>query len=74
MSATFRAWVAEVGPATRDPGVRLGGARTVSAEGETDGQSEASIGGYTSSRQLASTKPPHPFGANPSLPAVGRSR
>ena len=47
MLAAFQAWVAEVGGAMRDPGAPLATARTVSAEGDVDGQREASIGGYT---------------------------
>jgi len=47
MLAAFQAWVAEVGPAMRDPGAPLAAARTVSADGDVDGQREASIGGYT---------------------------
>jgi hypothetical protein len=47
MVAAFQAWVAEVGSAMRDPGAPLAAAKTVSADGETDGQTEAGIGGYT---------------------------
>jgi len=47
MLAAFQAWVAEVGPAMRDPGAPLANAKTVSADGALDGQREASIGGYT---------------------------
>jgi hypothetical protein len=47
MVAAFQAWVSEVGPAMRDPGAPLAAAKTVSADGATDGQREASIGGYT---------------------------
>lgn len=47
MIAAFQAWVAEVGPAMRDPGAPLAAAKTVAANSETDGQAEASIGGYT---------------------------
>ena len=47
MVAAFQAWVAEVGPAMRDPGAPLAAAKTVSADGDADGQQAASIGGYT---------------------------
>jgi hypothetical protein len=47
MVAAFQAWVAEVGAAMRDPGAPLADARTVSADGDSPGQQEASIGGYT---------------------------
>jgi hypothetical protein len=47
MIAAFQAWVAEVGPAMRDPGAPLAAAKTVSADDVVDGQREASIGGYT---------------------------
>jgi hypothetical protein len=47
MVAAFQAWVTEVGSAMRDPGAPLAGAKTISAEGETDGQQEAPIAGYT---------------------------
>jgi hypothetical protein len=47
MLAAFQAWVAEVGPAMRDPGAPLGPAATVSADQEAEGQTEAQIGGYT---------------------------
>jgi hypothetical protein len=47
MVAAFQAWVAEVGPAMRDPGAPLAAAKTVSADGEADGQQGASIGGCT---------------------------
>jgi hypothetical protein len=47
MVAAFQAWVAEVGPAMRDPGAPLAAAKTLSANEVTDGQREASIGGYT---------------------------
>ena len=47
MVAAFQAWVAEVGESMRDPGAPLAAARTVSAAGESDGQQQASIGGYT---------------------------
>lgn len=47
MVAAFQAWVAEVGTAMRDPGAPLGAAKTVSADSEADGQTEAAIGGYT---------------------------
>jgi YCII-related domain len=47
MLAAFQAWVGEVGGAMRDPGAPLGAAKTVSADSETDGQTEAAIGGYT---------------------------
>lgn len=47
MVAAFQAWVAEVGPAMRDPGAPLAAAKTVSANDVVDGQREASIGGYT---------------------------
>ena len=43
----FQSWVAEVGPAMRDPGAPLGPAKTVSEGSIVDGQTEASIGGYT---------------------------
>jgi hypothetical protein len=47
MIAAFHGWVAEVGPAMRDPGAPLGASKTVSAGSEADGQTEAAIGGYT---------------------------
>jgi hypothetical protein len=47
MLGAFRAWVAEVGPAMHDPGAPLAAARTVSADGEAEGQRDAAIGGYT---------------------------
>ena len=47
MMAAFQAWVGEVGSAMRDPGAPLAASKTVSADSETDGQTEASIGGYT---------------------------
>jgi hypothetical protein len=47
MVAAFQAWVAEVGAAMRDPGAPLAAARTVSADSVVDGQTAASIGGYT---------------------------
>lgn len=47
MVAAFQAWVGEVGPAMRDPGAPLAAAKTVSADEEVDGQTAASIGGYT---------------------------
>jgi hypothetical protein len=47
MLAAFQAWVAEVGPAMRDPGAPLGEARTVSSDGDSAGQQAAPIGGYT---------------------------
>jgi hypothetical protein len=47
MVAAFQAWVAEVGAAMRDPGAPLAAAKTVSADSEADGQTVASIGGYT---------------------------
>jgi len=47
MVAAFQAWVVEVGEAMRDPGAPLAAARTVSADSEANGQTEASIGGYT---------------------------
>ena len=31
----------------RDPGAPLGAAKTVSADSETDGQTEAAVGGYS---------------------------
>lgn len=47
MVAAFQAWVNEVGSAMRDAGAPLAAAKTVSADGEADGQQQASIGGYT---------------------------
>src|SRR5262245_30072338 len=47
MTVAFQAWTAEVGSALRDPGAPLGAAKTVSGDGVADGQTEASIGGYT---------------------------
>jgi hypothetical protein len=47
MHAAFQAWVGEVGAGMRDPGAPLGGAKTVSAAAEVDGQTAAPIGGYT---------------------------
>ena len=47
MISAFQAWVAEVGGAMRDPGAPLAAAKTVTADAETEGQSEAPIGGYT---------------------------
>jgi hypothetical protein len=47
MLAAFQAWVAEVGPAMRDPGAPLAASKTVSADAEVDGQAEVPIGGYT---------------------------
>jgi hypothetical protein len=47
MLAAFQAWAAEVGLALRDPGAPLGAARTVSGDSVADGQTEATIGGYT---------------------------
>src|SRR5919201_2149730 len=47
MLSAFQAWVAEVGPAMRDPGAPLGSAKTVSNGAVVDGQAEAAIGGYT---------------------------
>ena len=47
MLAAFQAWVGEVGSAMRDPGAPLAAAKTVSADGDADGQQEATIGGYT---------------------------
>jgi len=47
MVAAFQAWVAEVGAAMGDPGAPLAAARTVSADSVVDGQTAASIGGYT---------------------------
>jgi hypothetical protein len=47
MLAAFQGWVAEVGAAMRDPGAPLAAAKTVSADRDVDGQSEAAIGGYT---------------------------
>jgi hypothetical protein len=47
MLAAFQAWVGEVGTAMRDPGAPLAAAKTVSADFEVDGQTAASIGGYT---------------------------
>jgi hypothetical protein len=47
MAAAFQSWVAEVGAAMRDPGAPLGAAKTVSADNEAEGQSQAAIGGYT---------------------------
>jgi hypothetical protein len=47
MVAAFQAWVAQVGPAMRDPGAPLAAAKTVAADDVVDGQRHASIGGYT---------------------------
>ena len=47
MLAAFQAWVAETGDAMRDPGAPLAGAKTVSADADADGQTEAQISGYT---------------------------
>jgi hypothetical protein len=47
MIAAFQAWVGEVGTAMRDPGAPLAAAKTVSADSEVDGQTQAEIGGYT---------------------------
>ena len=47
MVSAFQAWVAEVGPAMRDPRAPLGPAKTVSGGSVMDGQTEAPIGGYT---------------------------
>jgi hypothetical protein len=47
MLSAFQTWVAEVGPAIRDPGAPLGPAKTVSTASIRDGQTEAPIGGYT---------------------------
>ena len=47
MIAAFQAWVAETGSAMRDPGAPLGAARTVSGDTGSEGQTEASLGGYT---------------------------
>jgi len=46
MMAAFGAWVASVGDHMIDPGAPLGAARTVSAEGVSDGAS-GGIGGYS---------------------------
>jgi len=46
MMAAFGAWVASVGDHMADPGAPLGAAKTVSAEGVSDGGT-ASIGGYS---------------------------
>lgn len=47
MVSAFQTWVAEVGPAMRDPGAPLGPAKTASGGSIVDGQTEAPIGGYT---------------------------
>jgi hypothetical protein len=47
MMAAFQAWVGEVGSAMRDPGAPLAAAKTVSAGSDAEGQTEASIAGYT---------------------------
>jgi hypothetical protein len=66
MVSAFQTWVAEVGPAMRDPGAPLGPAKTVSAGSVTDGQTEATIGGYTlleteSLEEAARLLQTHPF-------------
>lgn len=47
MMQAFQAWASGVGSALVDPGAPLADAKTVSAEGTTDGQSVAQVGGYT---------------------------
>jgi hypothetical protein len=66
MIAAFQAWVAEVGPAMRDPGAPLAAAKTVSSDSEVDGQTIAPIGGYTmleapSLDEAAALVRSHPF-------------
>ena len=47
MMAAFGAWVASVGDHMVDPGAPLGAAKTVSAEGVSDGVPGAGVGGYS---------------------------
>jgi len=47
MRAAFQSWIEGVGDAMRDPGGPLGPAKTVVSGSTADGQSEASVIGYS---------------------------